>query len=202
MLAVATALPLSLLPLPAPFVLSLCRQVAVVPSCMAHVVSIRLHGFKSVGGEWLEVGLKRRLNAIVGPNGLWQVLSAGGPLLRVCGAARTLGPPSLSNCANSDCSEVRGLLLAVLPTIRQPEFCQGCANADRWYQPVIALQMCWFCVRLQSGSKTHTVVAVLTPDGSRAYKVGGRSARQSRLVRDGWTGRATGGCRRQTDTAS
>ncbi len=36
---------------------------------MAHVVSIRLHGFKSVGGEWLEVGLKRGLNAVVGPNG-------------------------------------------------------------------------------------------------------------------------------------
>jgi chromosome segregation ATPase len=36
---------------------------------MAHVVFILLRGFKSVGFEWLEVRVKRRLNAVVGSNG-------------------------------------------------------------------------------------------------------------------------------------
>jgi hypothetical protein len=39
---------------------------------------------------------------------------------------------------------------------------------------VAQVQVCEVCVRLQSGSKAHTVAAVLTPDGSRAYKVDGR----------------------------
>lgn len=74
---------------------------------MAHVVSIRLRGFKSVGGEWLEVRLKSGLNAIVGPNGCGKSSMLEALCFAFAVPPRALGASSLSDLANSDCSKVR-----------------------------------------------------------------------------------------------
>ena len=74
---------------------------------MAHVESVRLRGFKSVGGSWLNVGFSGKLNAIVGPSGCGKSFLLDSLCFAFATPPRTFGVASLASLANSDYSEVR-----------------------------------------------------------------------------------------------
>ncbi|KAL4425175.1 hypothetical protein ABPG75_009191 [Micractinium tetrahymenae] len=73
---------------------------------MAHISSVRLKAFKSVGSEWVEVPLRRGLCAIVGPNGCGKSSLLDAVLFAFAAPARSFGVASLSELASSDSTEV------------------------------------------------------------------------------------------------
>lgn len=148
----------------------------------AHIESLRLKAFKSVGAAWLEVPFRRGLNAVVGESvggGGCCALPRLSPPVCTCLLHRSIDRPACTAPARHCLAGPNGcgkssLLDALLFVSAAPPaaFAAGSLAA---LPCTDCSEVCEVRLTLRArGGQLHTVAAALTPDGSRAYKVDGR----------------------------
>ena len=156
----------------------------------AHIASVRVKAFKSVGDAWLEVAFARGLNAIVGEargaraGWLAPLRRTGGPQGR--SAACSAGPPREGRClllAGSNGCGKSSLLDAIQFAFAAPARALGVPQLSDLRNST-SQEPAEVQVQLRSpGGGSHRVSAALAPDGSRVFRVEGR-IRSGKEVRE------------------
>lgn len=155
-----------------------------LPRMGAHIESLKLKAFKSVGAAWLEVPFQRGLNAVVGARSRsWVLLPpfsaavARATCPRPAPTTPTPTPPTHpagpNGCGKSSLLDAL-LFVSAAPFAAASLAALPCTDCSEVCEVRLTLRA--------QGGQLHTVAAALTPDGSRAYKVDGRWVAEWREV--------------------
>ncbi len=134
----------------------------------AHISCLRVRAFKSVGSAWLEVQFHTGLSILVGANGCGKSTLLDALRFAAACPATSLGVGRLADLHNADYEEVclARLCLSCAP--------QAAKQEGAWFSLLCTAQACEVQLAVAEGRKVTWVAAALTPDGLRAFRLGGK----------------------------
>ncbi len=134
----------------------------------AHISCLRVKAFKSVGSAWLEVQFHTGLSILVGANGCGKSTLLDALRFAAACPATSLGVGRLADLHNADCEEVR------LARLCHSRARQAARQEGARCSPLCTAQACEVQLAVAEGRKVTWVAAALTPDGLRAFRLGGK----------------------------